>query len=159
MMSASRTRGTNSSAVGIGGSAGPTITFARARRSSSAFSGTGRVTTTVTGPDRGASVTGREDTSDNVHVPRRRQREREGRASRTRPTETPASAPGTQTAGPATTTGAPAARPTARAARPARAQRRSNYAWHRRIPWLAVAGLAVALVAVVFIARNLGVGE
>src|SRR3954469_2013798 len=158
MMSASRTRGTTSSAVGIGGSVGPTITFARGRRSSSALSGTGRVTTIVTGPDRGESVTGREDTSDNVYVPRRRQREREGRTSRTRITETQPAAPGTESA--RTPSGAAAtARPTPRANKPARAQRRSNYAWHRRIPWVAVAGLAVAVVAVIFIARNLGVGE
>lgn len=40
-----------------------------------------------------------------------------------------------------------------------RAARRSNYAWHRRIPWVAVGAIAVALVAVVLIARTLGVGE
>ena len=45
---------------------------------------------------------------------------------------------------------------------PARAQpaaRRSRYAWHRRIPWVAVGAVAVVLVAAVLIARQLGVGE
>jgi hypothetical protein len=42
--------------------------------------------------------------------------------------------------------------------RPAQRQRRSNYAWHRRVPWVAVGGIALALVAVFLIARNLGVG-
>ena len=37
-------------------------------------------------------------------------------------------------------------------------QRRSNYAWHRRVPWVAVGAGVVALVAVVLIARNLGIG-
>ena len=44
----------------------------------------------------------------------------------------------------------------ARAQRPAR---RSSYAWHRRVPWVAVGALAVVLVAAVLIARQLGVGE
>ena len=39
-----------------------------------------------------------------------------------------------------------------------RAQRRSNYPWHRRVPWVAVGGVVVAIVAVVLIARQLGVG-
>jgi hypothetical protein len=42
--------------------------------------------------------------------------------------------------------------------RAAQRQRRSNYAWHRRVPWVAVGGAALALIAVVLIARNLGVG-
>jgi len=37
--------------------------------------------------------------------------------------------------------------------------RRSRYAWHRRVPWVAVGALAVVLVAGVLIARQLGVGE
>ena len=41
----------------------------------------------------------------------------------------------------------------------AQRQRRSNYAWHRRVPWVAVAGLAVVAVAVALVARQLGVGE
>ena len=36
-------------------------------------------------------------------------------------------------------------------------QRRSNYAWYRRIPWVAVAGLAVLVVAAVFVAGQLGI--
>ncbi len=44
----------------------------------------------------------------------------------------------------------------ARAQRPAR---RSNYAWHRRVPWVAVGGAAIVVVLAVVIARTLGVGE
>jgi Protein of unknown function (DUF3105) len=44
----------------------------------------------------------------------------------------------------------------ARGQRPAR---RSNYAWHRRVPWVAIGAIAVVLVAGVLIARQLGVGE
>jgi Protein of unknown function (DUF3105) len=40
-----------------------------------------------------------------------------------------------------------------------RAPRRSNYAWHRRVPWVALVGIAVVLVVAVLIARQLGVGE
>lgn len=40
-----------------------------------------------------------------------------------------------------------------------RTARRSRYAWHRRIPWVAVGAVAVVLVAGVLIARQLGVGE
>lgn len=42
-------------------------------------------------------------------------------------------------------------------ARPQRAQ--SNYAWHRRVPWVAIAGAAVVVVVGVFILRSFGVGE
>lgn len=45
------------------------------------------------------------------------------------------------------------------AARTQRPARRSRYAWHRRIPWVAVGAVAVVLVAGVLIARQLGVGE
>ena len=44
------------------------------------------------------------------------------------------------------------------AAQRGRRQRRSNYPWHRRVPWIAVGTVAVAVVAIVLIARNLGVG-
>ena len=44
-------------------------------------------------------------------------------------------------------------------ARGQHSQRRSNYAWHRRVPWVAVAAGVVVLVAGALIARNLGVGE
>jgi hypothetical protein len=37
--------------------------------------------------------------------------------------------------------------------------RRSNYAWHRRVPWVAIGAVAIVLVLAVVIARNLGVGE
>ena len=40
-----------------------------------------------------------------------------------------------------------------------RTARRSRYAWHRRIPWVAVGAMAVVLIAGVLIARQLGVGE
>ena len=43
-------------------------------------------------------------------------------------------------------------------AAPQRQQRRSRYAWHRRVPWVAIAGLAIVIVAAVLIARQLGVG-
>lgn len=46
-----------------------------------------------------------------------------------------------------------------RSERGQRQRRRSNYAWHRRIPWPAVIGLAVVVIAAVLIARALGVGE
>lgn len=48
------------------------------------------------------------------------------------------------------------ARPAARAQRVAR---RSNYAWHRRVPWVAVGAGVIVLVAAVFIARQFGIGE
>jgi hypothetical protein len=35
----------------------------------------------------------------------------------------------------------------------------SNYAWHRRVPWVAVGGAAVLLVIGVLVARSFGVGE
>jgi len=44
-------------------------------------------------------------------------------------------------------------------ARGQRAARRSNYAWHRRVPWVAVGVVAAVLVLAVVIARALGVGE
>jgi len=40
-----------------------------------------------------------------------------------------------------------------------RPARRSNYSWWRRVPWVAVGGVAILLVLGVVIARNLGVGE
>ena len=40
-----------------------------------------------------------------------------------------------------------------------RSARRSSYAWHRRVPWVAVGAIAVVIVAAVLIARQLGVGE
>jgi hypothetical protein len=54
---------------------------------------------------------------------------------------------------PSATTGA------AKAPRAQRGARRSTYAWHRRVPWVAVGAVAVVLVAGVLIARQLGVGE
>lgn len=45
------------------------------------------------------------------------------------------------------------------ASRDQRQRRRSNYAWHRRIPWVAVGALAIVLFAGVLIARQLGIGE
>ena len=39
-----------------------------------------------------------------------------------------------------------------------RTARRSRYAWHRRVPWVAVGAIAVILVAGVLIARQLGFG-
>lgn len=42
-------------------------------------------------------------------------------------------------------------------ARPQRAQ--SNYAWHRRVPWVAIAGAAAVIVIGVLILRSFGVGE
>ena len=86
------------------------------------------------------SVTRREDTTDNGPVPRRRQREREGRVARqeiAQPQQPQAAA---------------------RATKPARTQRRSNYAWYRRVPWVAVAALAVTAISVVLILRTLGFG-
>jgi hypothetical protein len=41
----------------------------------------------------------------------------------------------------------------------ARARAQSKYAWHRRIPWLAIAGGAVVIVVAVLLARSFGVGE
>ena len=35
----------------------------------------------------------------------------------------------------------------------------TNYAWHRRVPWVAVGGAAVLLVIGVLVARSFGVGE
>jgi uncharacterized protein DUF3105 len=35
----------------------------------------------------------------------------------------------------------------------------SNYAWHRRVPWFAIAGGAVVLVIGILVARSFGVGE
>ena len=58
-------------------------------------------------------------------------------------------------------TDAPAAATKARPAHPAaqRGGRRSNYAWHRRVPWVAVGAGVIVLVAAVFIAKQLGIGE
>ncbi len=36
---------------------------------------------------------------------------------------------------------------------------RSRYPWHRRVPWLAVAGAAVIVVFAFLIARSFGIGE
>lgn len=44
------------------------------------------------------------------------------------------------------------------AARTARATS-TRYAWHRRVPWLAIGGAAVVLVVGVLVARSFGVGE
>jgi hypothetical protein len=44
-------------------------------------------------------------------------------------------------------------------AHPQRGARRSNYAWHRRVPWVAVAAGVAVLIGVVLIARQLGIGE
>ncbi|HLQ04096.1 MAG TPA: DUF3105 domain-containing protein [Verrucomicrobiae bacterium] len=41
----------------------------------------------------------------------------------------------------------------------ARRTARTRYAWHRRVPWIAVGGLVVLVVFVVLVARNFGVGE
>jgi hypothetical protein len=40
-----------------------------------------------------------------------------------------------------------------------RARAQSNYAWHRRVPWLAVGATAAVVVVGVLIARSFGVGE
>jgi hypothetical protein len=40
-----------------------------------------------------------------------------------------------------------------------RKRAQSNYAWHRRVPWVAIAGAAVVVVVGVFIAQSFGVGE
>jgi Protein of unknown function (DUF3105) len=40
-----------------------------------------------------------------------------------------------------------------------RGRAETNYAWHRRIPWLAVGAAAAAVVIVVLVARSFGVGE
>ena len=54
----------------------------------------------------------------------------------------------------------PAASVKGRPARAAsRSTRRSNYAWHRRVPWIAVGAGVIGLVAIVFIAKQLGIGE
>jgi hypothetical protein len=71
-------------------------------------------------------------------MPRQRQRERQGRAARQPEVAQP------QTA---------ASKP-----RPARVQRRSNYAWYRSVPWVAVLALGAIAVAVVLILRTLGFG-
>ncbi|HKY52308.1 MAG TPA: DUF3105 domain-containing protein [Candidatus Limnocylindria bacterium] len=36
---------------------------------------------------------------------------------------------------------------------------RSNYAWHRRVPWIAIGAAAVVIVVGVLIAQSFGVGE
>jgi hypothetical protein len=41
----------------------------------------------------------------------------------------------------------------------ARAKAQSNYAWHRRVPWLAIGAAAVVIVIGVLVARSFGVGE
>ena len=41
----------------------------------------------------------------------------------------------------------------------ARASAPSRYAWHRRVPWVAVGAVAIVLVIGVLIARSFGVGE
>lgn len=41
----------------------------------------------------------------------------------------------------------------------ARARAQSNYAWHRNVPWLAIAGIAGLVVIGVLVARSFGVGE
>jgi hypothetical protein len=46
-----------------------------------------------------------------------------------------------------------------RAARAARANAQSNYAWHRRVPWVAIGAAAVVLVIGVLVAQSFGVGE
>lgn len=46
-----------------------------------------------------------------------------------------------------------------RAARGARANTPSNYAWHRRVPWVAIGAGVVVLVIGVLVARSFGVGE
>ena len=40
----------------------------------------------------------------------------------------------------------------------ARKQRRSNYPWHRRVPWVAVGGAVIGVIAILFIARQFGIG-
>lgn len=51
-----------------------------------------------------------------------------------------------------------AQRDTRAPAKRARPARRSNYAWHRRVPWVAVGALAVVVVAAVLMAQQLGIG-
>ncbi len=46
-----------------------------------------------------------------------------------------------------------------RAARGERATAPSNYAWHRRVPWVAIGAAAVILVVGVLLAQSFGVGE
>ena len=41
----------------------------------------------------------------------------------------------------------------------ARARAQSNYAWHRNVPWLAIASIAGLVVIGVLVARSFGVGE
>ena len=41
----------------------------------------------------------------------------------------------------------------------ARATAPSRYAWHRRVPWIAIGAAAIVLVVGVLIARSFGVGE
>ena len=41
----------------------------------------------------------------------------------------------------------------------ARPQRAHNYAWHRRVPWVAIGGAAAVVVIGVLILRSFGVGE
>lgn len=41
----------------------------------------------------------------------------------------------------------------------ARARAQTNYAWHRNVPWLAIAGIAGLVVIGVLVARSFGVGE
>jgi hypothetical protein len=43
--------------------------------------------------------------------------------------------------------------------RAARANAASNYAWHRRVPWLAIGAAGVVIVIGVLIAQSFGVGE
>ena len=40
-----------------------------------------------------------------------------------------------------------------------RANAQSTYAWHRRVPWFAIAGAAAIVVVGVLVARSFGVGE
>src|SRR6266540_3851967 len=40
-----------------------------------------------------------------------------------------------------------------------RTKAQSNYAWHRRVPWLAIGAGAIVLVVGVLVARSFGVGE
>lgn len=46
-----------------------------------------------------------------------------------------------------------------RVVRGARANAPSRYAWHRRVPWIAIGAVAIVLVIGVLLARSFGVGE